>query len=401
MKTPNLGLGRALLIAIFAVGTAVGPMGSSSRACNVPVFRYALEHWRPDAYRAVVFHRGPLPPDEQARLAALKVRAEKSLVNLSLRTVDLDTTSEPGDRELFSSLGDVSLPRLVIQYPTHLQINRPVWNGPFSDQELADLLDSPLRREIVKRLTAGQTAVWLMIDSGDTGQDDAAAAVLERELAKLHTSLKLPELTDSPEDVIQDGPPLRVEFSLLRVGRDEPAEQALVAMLVNCEPDLPTLNEPLVFPLFGRSRGMLPLVGAGISPDNIQSSARFLAGACSCQVKELNPGFDLLLSADWNDLLSWAKSPAFATGESPESATAEPELVPIPSGSQPAQAPAADAAAPAAPAETAAPVATTPAPAGSAPVAPTKVRSQPTLFIVAGLVLILGVGGILVGWRRS
>ena len=26
----------------------------------------------------------------------------------------------------------------------------------------------------------------------------------------------------------------------------------------------------------------------------------FLSGACSCQVKEQNPGFDLLLSADWN-----------------------------------------------------------------------------------------------------
>jgi hypothetical protein len=367
----------------------------------VPVFRYALEHWRPDAYRAVLYHRGPLAPDEEARLASLQVRADKSLVNLSLRTVDLDAAPEPIDQDLFSSLGDASLPRLIIQYPAHLQIDRPVWNGAFGDQELAELLDSPLRREIVKRLTAGQTAVWLMIDGGDAGQDDAAAAVLENELEKLHTSLKLPELTDSPEDVIQDGPPLRVEFSWLRVKRDDPAEKALVAMLVNCEPDLPTLNEPLVFPLFGRSRGMLPLVGAGISPDNIQTSARFLAGACSCQVKELNPGFDLLLSADWRELLSWAKSPAFATGESPKSAPAEPEFVPIPSGAQPAQTPSADAAAPVAPAETAAPVATTPAPAGSAPVAPTKARSQNALFIVAGLVLILGVGGILLGRRRS
>jgi hypothetical protein len=401
MKTQSFGFDRLLPIVIFALGISLGPPGSCARACNVPVFRYALEHWRPDAYRAVLYHRGPLAPDEEARLASLQMRADKSLVNLSLRTVNLDAAPEPVDQDLFSSLGDASLPRLVIQYPTHLQIDRPVWNGTFGDEELTELLDSPLRREIVKRLTAGQTAVWLMIDSGDAGQDDAAAAVLEGELEKLRTSLKLPELTDSPEDVIQDGPPLRIEFSWLRVKRDDPAEKALVAMLVNSEPDLPTLNEPLVFPLFGRSRGMLPLVGAGISPDNIQSSARFLAGACSCQVKELNPGFDLLLSADWSELLSWAKSPAFATGESPESPTAEPEFVPIPGGSQPAQAPAADAATPVAPSETPIAVATTRAPADSAPVAPTKARSQPTLFIVAGLVLILGVGGILVGWRRS
>ncbi len=273
-------------------------------------------------------------PTNRRRLDGLQARADKALVNLSLRTVDLDAAIEPADQDLFSSLGNVPLPRLAIQYPPHLKIDRPVWSGPFGDQNLTGLLDSPLRQELLKRLTGGQTAVWLMIDSGDAGQDDRAAAALESELERLDSSLKLPELTDSPEDVIQDGPPLRVEFSLLRVRRDDPAEQALVAMLVNCEPDLPTLVEPLVFPLFGRSRCMLPLVGDGISQDNIQNSARFLAGACSCQVKDLNPGFDLLLTADWNQLLSWAKSPAFASGESPKSATAEPELVPIPGGSR-------------------------------------------------------------------
>ncbi len=34
-------------------------------ACSVPVFRYALERWPPDTYRYVVFHDGPLTPDQQ------------------------------------------------------------------------------------------------------------------------------------------------------------------------------------------------------------------------------------------------------------------------------------------------------------------------------------------------
>lgn len=29
-------------------------------ACSIPVFRYALEHWPPDVYTAVVFHDMPL-----------------------------------------------------------------------------------------------------------------------------------------------------------------------------------------------------------------------------------------------------------------------------------------------------------------------------------------------------
>jgi hypothetical protein len=30
--------------------------------------------------------------------------------------------------------------------------------------------------------------------------------------------------------------------------------------------------------------------------------AEFLTGPCSCEVKEMNPGYDLLLSADWKSL---------------------------------------------------------------------------------------------------
>lgn len=322
---------RMLLTVLLAFALVAGPVGSSAEACNVPVFRYALEHWRPDPYRGVLFHRGPLSAAEQERLEKLQARAGESEFNLTIRTVDLDASPDPADRELLPAADAPDLPRLVIQYPAHLRVDKPVWAGPLGDTELAALLDSPLRREVLKRLTSGQTAVWLMVDSGDAGQDDAAAATLEQELKGLQTTLKLPELTDSPEDVIQDGPPLRVEFSLMRVRRDDPAEQTLVAMLTGCEEDLAGLDEPLVFPLFGRSRAMLPLVGGGISADNIRGSAKFLAGACSCQVKELNPGFDLLITADWNGLLSWAKSPAFASGES---LTAEPELVPIPSGTK-------------------------------------------------------------------
>lgn len=316
-------------LAILLFGLTV----SIVEACNVPVFRYALEHWRPDAYRGVLFHRGPLSTADRERLSALKDGPLKGNVNLSIRAVDLDSDPQPADQELWSSVGNVELPRLVLQYPPHLQLDHPVCSVAFGESEMKTLLDSPIRQEALKRLTSGQTAVWLMLDSGDNKQDDQAAATLEQELRSLQQSLKLPELTDSPEDVIQDGPPLRVEFSLLRVRRDDPAEQALVAMLLASETDLATLKEPLVFPVFGRSRAMLPLVGAGISPENIRGSAKFLAGACSCQVKELNPGFDLLLTADWKELLSWAKSPAFAEQKSSVHPT-EAELVPIPAGSK-------------------------------------------------------------------
>ncbi|HUQ72324.1 MAG TPA: hypothetical protein VM165_22550, partial [Planctomycetaceae bacterium] len=54
-QSSRLRLGLAALIVVTG--------GGLGWACNVPVFRYALEHWRPDPYRLTVLHRGPLDDD--------------------------------------------------------------------------------------------------------------------------------------------------------------------------------------------------------------------------------------------------------------------------------------------------------------------------------------------------
>src|SRR5436190_9998411 len=41
------------------------------------------------------------------------------------------------------------------------------------------------------------------------------------------------------------------------------------------------------------------MAGAGLNASNIAEAGGFLVGACSCEAKELNPGVDLLFSADW------------------------------------------------------------------------------------------------------
>jgi hypothetical protein len=359
---------------------------STALACNVPVFRYALEHWRPDAYRGVLFHRGPLSTADQDQLTKLKSDRPEPPINVAIRTVDLDASPAAADVALAESFKNEKLPRLVVQYPARLQIDEPLWSGAFTEADLKPLLDSPARQQLIKRLIAGETAVWLLVESGDAVQDDAAALTLEAELQNLKQNLKLPVQTDAPEDAIQDGPDLRVAFSVLRVRRDDPAEKPLVAMLLNSEPDLAALNEPLVYPVFGRCRSLLPLVGLGISTENIRISARFLAGACSCQVKEQNPGFDLLLTADWSQLIPWAKSPAYESGQLVKAEAGPPELVPIATGAKPAvpEKPAATpvAVTQSAPIESPAPVAT------SAPSSMPGLRLTPITAAALALVLI-------------
>jgi hypothetical protein len=197
------------------------------------------------------------------------------------------------------------------------------------------LINSPARQELIRRLAAGETAVWLLLESGQRDADDAASALLESELVRLEQDLKLPELTTAPEDALLASTPLKVDFSLLRVQRDDPAEQALVAMLLGSEPDLAERTDPMAFPIYGRGRALWGLIGAGITAQNIQDSAGFLVGPCSCEVKELNPGFDLLLSADWDTLLADSGIPLTAAITSESSPPAAPELVPIPAGAPP------------------------------------------------------------------
>jgi len=54
-------------------------------ACNIPVFRYALERWQPDNCELIVFHHGELNQQQQESLTRLqaeqKGRVKSRVVN--------------------------------------------------------------------------------------------------------------------------------------------------------------------------------------------------------------------------------------------------------------------------------------------------------------------------------
>jgi hypothetical protein len=333
----RLGRLRPVVASIAAI--AVCGLGAIAVACNVPVFRFALERWRPDPYRVVLLHEGELTADQRETLRPLIDQQDKTIANITVHTVDVAAKSDASgetaaDRALYEALGKPQLPWLVMQYPAYLRIPTPAWAGPLNRDVVATATDSPIRREVARRLADGQTAVWLLLEGGQAGRDTAAAELIEEQLKLLEHSVKLPELTAEPDDAISSAIPLKVEFSLIRVPRDEPAEHALVAMLLGSEPDLAERSDPMVFPVFGQGRALLPLIGAGITAKNIGDAATFLAGPCSCEVKEQNPGFDLLMAAGWNDMLSERGVSLTAIATRNALLTGEPELVPIPTGGQ-------------------------------------------------------------------
>jgi hypothetical protein len=189
------------------------------------------------------------------------------------------------------------------------------WSGPLTLDSSDFLVASPARQEVSRRLLAGETAVWLLLESGDKKKDDAAARRLDEELARLEPVLKMP-----PEDEpAVKRVPRKIDFSVLRVSRSDSSEQALAGMLLTSEEDLAGLAEPMAFAVFGRGRVLEGLVGAGINRENIADTCSMLVAACSCEVKREHPGFELLMAVDWNDALDTAgtdpRTPGIQAGE--------------------------------------------------------------------------------------
>jgi hypothetical protein len=301
-----------------------------ARACNVPVFRYALERWPADPYEVVVIHRGPLAPDACAVVDALAELADAKppRANLTLDLVDLDKQparavgllfpDRPDDEPplllgnspaasfavALATLADTQLPLLAVRYPRGHRIDGPLWAGRLDGAAARALLDSPARREAARRILAGESAVWILLECGDRARDEAAARRLTAELARLEKVLELPELTDAPEDRLEaKGVELKLAFSALRVKRDDAAERFLVRSLLGLEPDLEGYAEPMAFAVFGRGRTLPALIGAGITPTNVEKHARTVTVACTCGGKVSRPGLDLLVLADWDALI--------------------------------------------------------------------------------------------------
>jgi hypothetical protein len=267
-------------------------------ACSVPVFRYALERWPASPYQVSLRPGNSPAPPQRALLEQLVHPAVPANVLVKSRDAfkATDSSAQPG-----------TPPWLMVRYPDAEENARAVWEGPLSPAAVPLLLDSPERRELVRRLARGDSVVFLLLRGEDVMADDAAAALLDRELPRLEKTIVLPEPTGEGP-AVQSPLPLRVAFSTLVLSRSDAAERLLVELLVRGEEGLDQVRAPIVFPIFGRGRALGPLYGPDLTGEQIEQAARFLCGACSCQVKELNPGFDLLLSADWDDILGGSVS---------------------------------------------------------------------------------------------
>jgi hypothetical protein len=313
------------------IGITVLVTATAAIACQVPVFRYALERWKSDQYRFLVLSDSELDDESKAALKALPNASKKSDAP-AYSFHDVRNTDDVFVRRLWTQFGKPNKRLMISLYPGQSSIpsDQVASVTTLTTENAQQVADSPARREIVKRLSEGHAAVWILLESGDEAKDHAALTTLEQQLADDAELLKLPtpeEMEIEPQRLTSAKVPLRIVFSVLRVKKNDPQESFLVDCLLNSEDDLREFQEPIAFPVFGRGRVLYALIGEGIAAATIQKASSFIVGPCSCQVKEQNPGFDLLLQGDWDAIVGTT----LISDAIPEDGD-EPRLLKIPAG---------------------------------------------------------------------
>jgi len=334
----------ASLRQILRISAAIIICSAAAAACNIPVFRFALERWKPDSCEVVVFHKGTMSEDDEKTVGELEAAslAKSGNANVNVIRCDLSNNADQELNDLWLSVKektDSQLPMLVARSLKGRGKTINHWHGPLQEAKTAGLIESPIRAELTKRLQSGDAIVWLVLKSTDDQKTTAVQELLKQQCHELPNRIELPEGIGLPGSELYSEVPLLLQFSVLEIAADDPKEQYLVRQLTGFQTEAFAAGEPLIIPVFGRGRALEVIPSSQLNAELMHDLTEFLCGACSCQVKEQNPGFDLLLSTNWNAALfgedSEGPPPEAAGGNGQRKANdqnREPELVPIPSG---------------------------------------------------------------------
>lgn len=320
----------------YVVGLSLLLSAASTSACNVPVFRYALERWKADHSSIVVFHDNHFTAHQRLDVARLENASIDAAHNSNQKTIRQNVAAAMSDEtatlwdELKST--DPKLPYVVVRSEVSGQtINN--WRKSFDDTTATEILSSPARKELCERILKGHSAVWLVLGSTSNRRTKTVTDLLESELSKLSTKIPLPEGIGLPGSELFADIPLLMKFSVLQIDPADPQEAFLTELFRGFEPDAVNAGDPVVVPVFGRGRALEVIPASTLDAGLIEDLTLFLCGACSCQVKERNPGFDLLTSTNWDARLFGEDTPSSPEFElTVAKAQTEPELLEIPPG---------------------------------------------------------------------
>jgi len=285
-----------ITVVCLCAGVMALAVGKPVLGCSTPVYRYAMYNWASWPYYVFYFHHGAPPEEDKAVNKLFEELPEADPpANVMLTTIDV-SKKEEFDR----------LPEVVRKaYQTHADGKQPLhlvmtsrgvemFAGRLDDATVRSMIASPKRTKLAELLGEGNAAILLTLTGPDAAENQRAEKVVNEVIKEVSAE---PEETP---DEYPDAPEEPLKVAAMKVSRTDPAEKWLVRMLLVVEPDLHEFpKDAMIFAAYGRGRVMPPYLGKGINTDNLFDCIAFLAGACSCMVKQQNPGVDLLMQWDW------------------------------------------------------------------------------------------------------
>jgi hypothetical protein len=224
-------------------------------ACTTKVSEWVLLNAVPDQYTLVYLHKNAISEN----IKATNESFAKSLAGANIKYRDVVKE-------------DAVQPYYALYYGSRL-FSR--YDNP---GQMKGLVTSPLRENIASEIMKGKLCVMLYLRSSNNEKDEPALETLKKAIGSS---------------------PFKAIIQVIEVNRNDPSEKHFISMLLNVESDLKTINEPMLFGIFGKFRALEPLVSGGITEENVSYMIDFFTADCSCVIKDDLPGTDILYSGTW------------------------------------------------------------------------------------------------------
>ncbi len=229
--------------------------GIMSLACTTRVSEWVLLNSLPHAYTLVYFHKTPLSEFSKKQNQALSEKIKPA--NIQFQSVNRPEIAGPYYGLYYQN-------RLFSKFETA--------------DELAGLSISPLREKIAAELMAGKLCVMLYLKTDNKEKDEKGLSTLRQAIAS------------SPFSEI---------ITVVELSRNSREEHHFASMLLNVEDDLKDIQQPMLYGIFGRFKALEPLLGKGITEENINLMIDYFTAECSCLIKDDLPGTDILFTDKW------------------------------------------------------------------------------------------------------
>ena len=231
--------------------------GLISLACTTRVSEWVLLNSIPNPYTLIYFHNSPL--SESIKKQNLAVNERIKTANIQFKTVNRQEITGPYYGLYYKN-------RLFSRYETV--------------DELTGLTRSPLREKIAAELMAGKLCVMLYLKTDNEEKDEKGLSTLRQAIAS------------SPFSEI---------ITVVELSRYSSEEHHFASMLLNVEDDLKDIQQPMLYGIFGRFKALEPLLGKGITEENINLMIDYFTAECSCLIKDALPGTDILFTDKWTN----------------------------------------------------------------------------------------------------